>query len=724
MFFIPDLMNKKAFIIFLLFFFSFFPFLFAEETRLPVTIDADRIDFLQPAGKIVAEGNVVITHQEVELFCDEAIYDPQENKAQVIGEAKIIREGTTAYGQDIVYDFDKLKFSVGRVRVSQPPLYGKAEDIEEDQEKYILKDGYITTCNLDEPHYRLVARRVTIYPGERVVARNMVLKIGNFPIFYFPYFSHNLKDESFPLEITPGRSSEWGSYVLSRLRYDLNRQNRGKLIFDWYQDRGKGVGLTHGAKSKKYGESFLRYYRIRDELYRIEKQEEFRNQYPDRDYQELNSNRYKAQFFHNWQPVDRFSLISQFNKFSDQYFMKDFFQREYDAQPEPESYLLAAYSLDNSSLSLLAQKRVNRFFSENEYLPQLEYDFYRQQLGDSRFYFQSLDKIGSLRKTQSSSGETSDAFRIYSDRVLSYRDRIGWLNLTPYAGAHTAFYSRNKLGERSILRTAPKIGATLNTSLYKTFSGSWSFFGQDFSQMRHILTPQIDYKNVFRPSDPNDQIYQFDEHDDIKRKQLISFTLDNKLQAKNEERVWDLLYFSPSVEYSLSREGRRGGRFESVSADLEVYPASNISFNSEFKYDLPENQLEKINADITFYSRQKVEIDKQIETTQKPRYRVSLGHRYSPDDSSQGTLDATYNLTPKLRFKNYLRYKHSTGNLEKQQYSLRFDLHCWWMDFGVDLKRHQKGGRDTTIWMAFTLKAFPRLAADFSQTFDGARSSY
>lgn len=708
-----------------LFIFLSFPFfVFADQAeKLPVTIDAEQISFLQQEGKIIAEGDVVLEHNQVKIYCQKAIYDAQTNKAKIIGEAKIVRDGTTAYGQDMVYDFNLLDTFVEQVRVSQPPIYGKAEQVKEEDAKYTLREGYVTTCDLDKPHYRLVAKTVTIYPGERVVARNMVLKIGDFPIFYFPYFSQSLKEESFPIELTPGRTSEWGYYLLSRLRYNLDEKNQGRIILDWYEKRGLGMGVNHQLKTKDYGDSILRYYRIQDELHKIEKRQEFSDRYPSRSTDNLKRERYKTQFFYDWQPHDRFFIISELHKFSDKYFMKDFFELEYDIEPEPKSYFLASYSFDHSRLSFFAQKRVNRFFKETEYLPQLEYSFHRQQLGRSNFYFESIDKLGSLRDTERDSADTGDAFRVYSENILSYRNRIAWLSFSPYLGAQTAYYSRDKAGKSQIFRAAAKMGISFRTRLYNTFKGSWKFFGKEIDAFRHIVTPEVNYSNVGSPNVANSQIYQFDKHDDIVRKQRIVFRLHNKLQARNQDRTWDFLYFSPSLEYRVAEQGRTGSRFDNIKADLEIYPVRNISFNSDAQYQIQERHFSKVNANLTFHSRENVLIDEYPEPRERSRYRVSLGHRYTRD-SSLGTLGLTYNLTPKLQFRQSIRYEYSTGDLEKQQYALRFDLHCWWMDLGLDLNQHERGGKDTTIWLAFRLKAFPDINVDFSQTFDSAKASY
>jgi hypothetical protein len=81
-------------------------------------------------------------------------------------------------------------------------------------------------------------------------------------------------------------------------------------------------------------------------------------------------------------------------------------------------------------------------------------------------------------------------------------------------------------------------------------------------------------------------------------------------------------------------------------------------------------------------------------------------------------------LTPKLQFKNYLRYRIQDGKFLQQQYSIRRDLHCWWMDLGMSMDKQRLGVTDFTFWVALTLKEFPDLHVGFNQGYKGAKSSY
>ncbi|MBU1134622.1 MAG: hypothetical protein KJ569_06905, partial [Candidatus Omnitrophica bacterium] len=126
---------------------------------IPVTIDGDEINYLQEKGEVAVSGNVKMKQKDVELFCDEANYNANSHIAHLKGNVKIIREDATTYVGDVIYDFNTHNAQMTDVRIEFPPNYGEAEKVEiKGEEKYVLKKGYVTTCDLKDPHYRLTAR--------------------------------------------------------------------------------------------------------------------------------------------------------------------------------------------------------------------------------------------------------------------------------------------------------------------------------------------------------------------------------------------------------------------------------------------------------------------------------------------------------------------------------------------------------------------------------------
>ncbi len=667
----------------------------AKETKLPVVIDGDKVSYLHQNKKVVAEGNVMIKYEDIVISCDKAIYNAQDNIAKLIGNLKITSPKSILYADSGEYNFNAKKATIKDIRIESLPFYGGAKEAQRVSEnKYILKGGYVTTCNLEKPHYRLVAKRIIVYPKRKIEAKSVTLYVGKIPIFYLPYYAQPINDKSFPVELSPGKSKDWGYYILSRYRYYFSNNNKGKILFDWYEDRGLGSGITHFIESKELGNLSLRLYYIEDKIY----DKQHISKYP-------KSSRYKGQFSYSLHR-EGFSIVSEFNKFSDKDFMKDFFFREYENNPHPFSYILWDVDLGNSSLSMLVQKRANRFFDETEYLPKIEYNFYNQRISSYfPLYLASSTSFSNLTKKRANSGIDDDSLRFHTKNIFTLRTNIKHFDFNPYVGLYATYYSKN-IYSQDVERLAFTSGFSLSTKLYKIFDVDFSLFGRKVSKMRHIITPILSYEYIHDPTVSKDNLFQFDTIDELSRKDTITFTLENKLQAKNDEKVWDFLYFAPSLEYKLKQEGK-GSYFDNLKMDLEIYPSERFSLNADSTYDFLDRAFKEANVDLNFKDS-------------KDRFKASFGHRYARKDSSQSTLSFYYKISPKWEFRNYLRYEYKSGEFKEQQYVLRRDLHCWWMDLGLDVDEES----NITIWVIFRVKAFPKVHIGFEHTYRGARKSY
>jgi hypothetical protein len=570
------------------------------------------------------------------------------------------------------------------------------------------------------------------------VAKNVILKVGDTPVFYMPYLSLPLKEKDFPFQIIPGSRSDWGYYVLSRYRYRFSSREKGRIIFDWYKKRGVAQGIEHNARTKDFGTIQFNYYHLRDRLYRPDKRDDLFNRYPERNGinpKYLPRDRYKGQIYQDWKPTKELSIKTEFHKFSDENFMKDFFNQEFEIEPHPLSYNLVSYAFSQSSLSLLTQKRFNNFFAETEYLPQLRYDFYQQQLGKSNIYFQSENEAGSLKLKPMHPSIDSEALRANTHNVFNYpKNFLGMLYVNPFIGNYSTFYSRRLSEANSAYRSAADTGIDLSTKLYKIYDSNFSLFGRNYQRIRHVLTPKLSYHYILPPTVRPSQLIQFDSIDGLNRLETVTFTLENKWQARDQDKIWDFIYFSPSVTYQINKKDSRGpldklGTYlDTVQSDLEIYPADGVSFKLTTNYDNAAKRFKEGTLDVTFSD------------PKNKKYTLSVGQRYVREynyttkniivDSqseiydSQTTWDLTYQLTPKLQFKNYLRYRIQDGKFLQQQYSIRRDLHCWWMDLGMSMDKQRLGVTDFTFWVALTLKEFPDLHVGFNQGYKGAKSSY
>jgi len=691
---------------------------FTQDKKIPIIVDGDEVIYYKEAGKVIAHGNVVIKHEGKILKCDEVEYDVNAGKAYIDGNVKVIDGDSVLTGKSGIYYVDAKKAEIKDIRMEAAPFYGEArEGARVSDSQYKLKDGYITTCELDHPHYSFTSNNITVYPEEKIVARNVFVRVKGVPLFYLPYLSQSLKDKTFGVEFSFGKDKKLGPYALTKWRYSLNEENRGKLHLDWYTHRGYGKGVSHETNTKKFGSFFVNIYHIEDKLYELRKRDSsFGQIYPERSGispKYLEDDRYRVDISHDWKPADNLSIKSEYHKFSDAYFIKDFFERENENQ-STQTYNLIDYSLPNSSLSLLTQKRVNHFNTELEYLPKLQYNFYDQSIGESPFYFQSTSSLSNMAYKTANSDVDNDASRFYAENEVSYPKKIGWLNINPYLKLHSAFYSNDINGDENIWRQAFGAGGTLSTKFYKNLKGDFNFMGEKIDRMRHVVSPEVSYAYLHDPTVLNSKIFQFDGVDSLVRGDRVVFSLDNKIQVKSEERDWNLIYLRPSVGYNVNQEGK-GTYFDDIFTDFGFYPNTRLSLFSDSNYNFSQSRFTTFNTDLTF---------KEQESLEDSKYSITWGHRYVHASSSQETVSLKYKLTSKIDFENYFRYEADTGDVEEQQYGLKFDLHCWWLRVGWNIDK-VRTYNEHKFWFVFTLKAFPeRFNFGYDHTYKGLQQRF
>ncbi len=105
----------------------------------------------------------------------------------------------------------------------------------------MLEKAWLSTCDLEHPHYRLCASRIVHLDDNTFWARNVVLRFGNVPVFYFPIlWGRTDSRRSFMLK--PGYSSRNGAYLEIRRAWEIGDLGENELQLDLMSKRGVGLG--------------------------------------------------------------------------------------------------------------------------------------------------------------------------------------------------------------------------------------------------------------------------------------------------------------------------------------------------------------------------------------------------------------------------------------------------------------------------------------------------
>lgn len=674
---------------------------YAQEAMEAVIVDGDEVNYDAATNTVKAEGNVVIEYKSIKVSCDKANVNTRMNVGDLYGNVQIQHDSGVLTGDNIRYNFNTQDAQMMGVYLESEPFYAYGESVKKvTDEYYELNDACVTTCGpvngkkyfMD---YSLHAKKVEFYPKRKVVAKNVIVKVGKMPLMYIPYYVQPSKDKLPRVTLVPGYDSSRGAFLLSAWRYYINEKFKGRIHLDYHSKKGVGVGFTHKMESEEFGDGVYTVYYVGDR-----DRQEF-----DEPYDFVGGDRYKVQLRHKYTNTNGLSATFQLYRFSDENFVKDYFKKEYEKDTKPLSYALVTQRVPNGSLSLLTQKRVNPFYDQIEYLPRLRYNYFKKRIADTDFYFDSVSEYASLQHQYVKPTDADyDVSRFDTKNTLSYQRKFAWLNVNPYVRFRETYYSSDKDGDDDIARAQFSTGLELSTKLYRAFSPDLKLGGYNIDGLRHVVTPIVKYSYVNQPSIADSRIHQFDGIDDLSYGNTIKMILENKLKMKGtsadgETKIWDLLYFAPEVNYSFNQEARGGSNLTTAKYELEIRPWDNLYFEQVAKYDLDKlERVTEVTTDINFESKL---VD------------LAMGHRYLREEESQITSDFEYRFAPKWSFQTYLRYDDNISKFEKQGFYLGRELNCWDMELGFTIDSEY----EKTIWLVFKLKAFPELGFHMKETY-------
>ena len=194
---------------------------------------------------IQIHGNGLIKYDEVVLYADHIWADFDENIMRAAGNVHLLVGNEETYANELLFNIETKKGIIREGFSFSDPWYYRGTEIfkTEDDESYI-RGGALTTCSLKHPHYYFSASKIIVRINKELIATNIVLRVGGVPLFYFPAYRRDLRQEDKVAKIIVkvGTSSYQGVFLTvilplaRRFRYD------GALLFDHSARRGSGLG--------------------------------------------------------------------------------------------------------------------------------------------------------------------------------------------------------------------------------------------------------------------------------------------------------------------------------------------------------------------------------------------------------------------------------------------------------------------------------------------------
>jgi LPS-assembly protein len=377
---------------------------FLSNLTSNIDIQGMETTFDPVTGIATATGDVEIQYGDTEIRAGRADYNANTGDVMARDDVTVWKGGVTYKSESIVYNIKTGELTGNTIRSAIAKGAGNllyTTDRFETETKVVDQisgeNSFITTHDVQNPNYRVRARQITIYPEDRIVMKKVTVFVGDTPVLWLPYISQPLTEEV-GYTFSPGWASNWGLFLLNQYGVIHGDHTLAKYKLDLRSERGFGAGvdfisMRHRWNQQNFGTLKLYYVNDTDpSLSRTGGSAEALAR------QSLDAGRYRVNFAHRiYLPGPEAStwyLDFDINKLSDAFFYQDFFFEEFRSNREPDNQVSLVKTHDLFTATLMARFQLNDFYRTATRLPELAFDFTRQPIFDSGFFYQGNTTAG------------------------------------------------------------------------------------------------------------------------------------------------------------------------------------------------------------------------------------------------------------------------------------------------------------------------------------------
>lgn len=193
------------------------------KPAVPVTIEGDDISFDNQTGDVYAKGNVVIKQAPATVYADDIRGNTKRTEVNIDGKAKVMQPGMNLDGYATFYNYQDHVGNMGEAKgIVDYEKHVTAKHIEFLPDEYIIYNGTVTKCPAKKPDYHMRAKKIEIWPDDRMVAYDAQFLIKDKIIYSTPRYEtkigKNKQKSAFP---RIGYNSDNGVYVTQNFQYPL-----------------------------------------------------------------------------------------------------------------------------------------------------------------------------------------------------------------------------------------------------------------------------------------------------------------------------------------------------------------------------------------------------------------------------------------------------------------------------------------------------------------------
>jgi len=680
-----------------------------------VVYNSGRIDYYVVRNRIVLSDTATVEYLDTVLTADEVVFDPDGQTLAASGNPDLREKSDRLVGKTLNYQLEERAGTIDEgITTFEAGLYYGERIHREGDGSLKVRGAVYTTCSHAEPHYRIESQKMKIYLDDKVVARPVILYLGEIPVFGLPFY------------VFPIRQGRHSGFLIPRIDVGFS-EDKGRFIknFGYYwapndywdltgwgdfYEQTRWIGHLEARYKKRYAlsgsieASFMQQLlenRRRWDLTVNHRQEfgrtwtmgasgDFRSDatYASDSNQSIQESANRSLHSQLWMR-GRWSRVS----------IGVTLDRREEIDDDVVSELLPRINLNGSQRPLLPV--VTDASGLREWLQKTSYSWSAQAVND-----------------RDSVGDESEVHQGVGVRA-SFRNSgkyMGWLNVTPRFDVRQNWYDRDKAGREFRGRFTYDAGVTAGTTVYGTFFPELG----PLEGVRHIIEPAASYTwtpdlTQYFDESGSDEFFTFSGFGATPRKrQSMSVSLVNKLQLKmksgaDTKKIDNFLRLSTSSSYDLERDEEP---WSDLQSSLDVRPGRPLSLRWNTSHDPYTWNIQRSSMTATVNLRGDAVVvtdtpwedriagvagpaeELRNEIAQRsvlgrPGARpwdASATFRYSrgADPGAKSYwLDSrfAFSLTRNWRVNYAIHYDLEEREVASQEYTVYRDLHCWEAQF-------------------------------------------
>lgn len=693
-------------------------------------------------GIATASGNVAIHTGDADIYADSATYNPKTHDIVAEGHVRIYRTAGLFVGERAIYNTETKEIQAVNIRTDKQPYLVAGDKVTSISEgAFMISKGSFTTHDSSNPDFRLQAKTLRVYEGDRVVFQNVTFYVRNVPIFWWPYMYQSL-DDSFSYMVSPAYLSSWGPSILGRVTMPLTDDIKAVFRLDYRSRRGVAFGFEPDIR---FGDNKLSWARIRTYFLKDENPDINRTSAARPD---ISEGRYRVSLQSRTIFAEDIYGIANITKLSDEFVLQDFFQSEFQLNPQPDNVVAVTKRNPNYTLTAIARFQANNFFQQTERLPELVLDVKRFPLFGGPIFYEGETGFAELHRNFRS-GSTFDDYgtlRLDSFHQFTYPNTyFGWLSVVPRVGFRATYYGETRDLDKTIFtrstnplipdfivpddtdlfKGGSKIRTVFNGGVESSFkiSRTWenaqsTALGLD--GLKHVIQPFTNFSWVSSSNDDPALILQFDRYQPSTQLRPIDFPQFTSVDSIDSWTIWRL-----GVRNRLLTR-----RDDNTVSWMDIESYIDVNFDNPFDRTQYSNFFNRvsftpvpwaafgISSQVPIFEKGFTEVNTNVSIQPISRLQVSFGHRYlSPnpffDNSSLYVVSGYYRIDDNWGVGMAQQYEGTTGVLEQQRYSIYRDLTSWVASVGAII-RDNGGVKEYGVLLTFTLKALPKFSFDLN----------